>query len=150
MMIELRLADKKMVYICSPFRADDDAGMRRNMHRAKMYEDLFSSILGAKCVAPHAHLPNLLDEHNAAHRELGLDFGLKLLELCDLVLVCGKRISRGMRAEIFKAQSLGIPVVFVPDPAKYMDEETSATEEELLKGAVKNAEDKMSARKNVI
>ena len=68
-------------------------------------------MLGYLARAPHAYLPMLLCDHVAAERALALQFGLQLLEQSEVLLICGGRISRGMKGEIHHAAQLGIPII---------------------------------------
>lgn len=69
------------------------------------------TMLGYMARAPHAYLPMLLCDHVAAERALALQFGLQLLEQSEVLLICGDRISRGMKGEIHHAAQLGIPII---------------------------------------
>lgn len=48
----------------------------------------------------------LLGDNNQSDRALAIHFGLKLLEKSQVLLVCGNRMSFGMRGEIAYAGSL--------------------------------------------
>lgn len=61
--------------------------------------------------APHAYLPILLSDKLPAERALALRFGLALLEQSDMVFVCGKVLSTGMKGEIIRAAELNIPII---------------------------------------
>lgn len=97
---------KERAYICSPLRADTIEDFMLNMRAAKayMYYALVKMDLPAR--APHAFLPMLLCDAVPKERETALQFGLKLLEMSDTVLVCGNRISEGMLGEIAYAAAL--------------------------------------------
>ena len=58
---------------------------------------------GYRAYAPHAYLPELLDDHDPEERALALSFGISLLKHCHLLIICGSRISSGMEIEIKKA-----------------------------------------------
>lgn len=102
-----------MYYICSPLSAPTRDDIRKNMMKARHYMELVSRQLGYRAVAPHAYLPELLDDRNPCERELGLQFGISLLGLCDGMIVCGEYISNGMRAEIRMAEEKHLPVYFL-------------------------------------
>lgn len=104
---------KGMYYICSPLSAPTGEGIRRNMLRARGYMELVTRQFGCRAVAPHAYLPELLDDRNPRERELGLQFGMALLDLCDGIIVCGEEISSGMRKEIRTAREKQLPVYFL-------------------------------------
>ncbi len=103
---------KELVYICSPLRADTAEGVRLNMLKAREQMEVVSKIYNCRAIAPHAILPEYLDDHNPEERELGLKFGLDLLKLCKLMVVCGDVISDGMRREIEAAKELGIDIIY--------------------------------------
>ena len=56
-------------------------------------------------IASHLLYPQILNDNNPAERELGLSFGLALLQMCDEVWVFGK-VSKGMTSEIEEAKRL--------------------------------------------
>ena len=117
-----------LTYVCSPLSAPTRAEMLANAAKACTYMVKAESEFGGRAVAPHAYLPYLLDDRNPAERALALEFDLKLLSMCERIVVYGSRISSGMKEEIEYAQSLGIPVLYRQElPASQMS------------GGVKNA-----------
>ena len=58
---------------------------------------------GYRAYAPHAYLPELLDDHDPKERELAISFGISVLEHCHLLIICGSRISSAMGIELNKA-----------------------------------------------
>lgn len=104
---------KGMYYICSSLSAPTEGGIRRNMLKARGYMEVVTGQFGCRAVAPHAYLPELLDDRNPQERELGLQFGMALLGLCDGIIVCGEVVSSGMREEIRAAGEKHLPVYFL-------------------------------------
>lgn len=100
---------RKRAYICSPLSAETDEEVLANMRAARAYMLYAMEEMGYAARAPHAYLPMLLCDRVAAERALALQFGLRLLEDSEILLVCGSRISSGMRGEILHAASLRIP-----------------------------------------
>ncbi len=98
-----------IVYICSPLSAPTKEGIRQNMEKAAHYARLVSGTFGCRAIAPHSFLPEYLDDNIPEEREAGLAFGLSVLKLSKAVIVCGSRISSGMRGEIKMAGELHIP-----------------------------------------
>lgn len=98
-----------LVYICSPLSAPTKEGIRQNMERAAHYACLVSGTFGCRAIAPHSFLPEYLDDNIPEEREAGLAFGLSVLRLSKAIIVCGSRISSGMRGEIKMAGELNIP-----------------------------------------
>lgn len=98
----------KVVYVCSPWRAADEAGRER--HRALALAVCREvALAGDVPVAAHLLLPQFLDDAHPDERELGLRCGGVLLARCDEVLVAGE-VSEGMAREIRDAERMGIPV----------------------------------------
>lgn len=98
--------DKIRAYICSPLRGESLDAVQRNMFAAKAYMAYAYERLNCTVAAPHAYLPVILDDDKPNERALALQFGLQLLEISNIVLVCGNRISEGMRGEIKHAAKL--------------------------------------------
>ena len=65
--------------------------------------------------APHAYLPMLLCDSVPNERAIALKFGIELLERSDVLLVCGNRISNGMKNEIANAAMLRMPIIVFDD-----------------------------------
>lgn len=93
-------------YICSPLSAKTDEEFVENMHRAREYMYYAAKEMGLAARAPHAYLPMLLCDRIPNERALALQFGLRLLEESEILLVCGDRISLGMQGEILHAISI--------------------------------------------
>ncbi|EOS27639.1 hypothetical protein C806_00086 [Lachnospiraceae bacterium 3-1] len=101
----------KKAYICSPYRAESEKEMKRNLEYAreltrKALED------GMAPVTPHLYMTQCLNEEDPWEREIGLKAGLELLKGCDFLMV-GIRygISEGMNKEIVAAEVVGLDVV---------------------------------------
>ena len=107
---------KDLVYVCSPLGAETPEQVRANMQRARMYMDDVSKRYNCRAIAPHAILPEYLDDHVPEERALGLEFGLDLLKICKKMVVCGTVISNGMKKEIELARQLGIEVIYQDMP----------------------------------
>lgn len=105
----------RKLYVCSPLSAPSWLEVTENMRNARLYAAEVNRKFGCRTMAPHAWLPLLLDDNDPAERALALELGLKLLETCDGLVVCGKTISNGMRGEIEKAMALGISILFLED-----------------------------------
>ena len=106
-------------YICSPLSAESRAAMLVNAAKANTYMVLAEREFGGRAVAPHAYLPYILDDRIPAERALALEFGQKLLALCDRIVVFGEVISEGMQAEIDCASKLGIPTYYRAAPTVF-------------------------------
>lgn len=101
----------KTAYICSPLSAATKAQVYINMMNARAYMFYVAEHMHCTPRAPHAYLPLFFHDSIPAERALALDFGLKLLEHSDIMLVCGDAISKGMRGEIAKAAMLDMKII---------------------------------------
>lgn len=95
----------KLVYIASPLSGD----VERNLDFARQ-ACRYAISQGATPFAPHLLYTQMLDDGDPAERQLGIDMGNQMLELCEELWLCGDRISAGMEGERKLAESLGIPV----------------------------------------
>ncbi|GAA6412042.1 hypothetical protein K040078D81_61590 [Blautia hominis] len=100
----------KKAYICSPLSAPTQEEIRCNMHQARQHMKAVADKYGCRTFAPHAYLPELLDDHCPEERALGLSFGNELLKICQILIICGNRISVGMYGEIKAALALGLRI----------------------------------------
>ncbi len=86
----------KKVYVCSRYRGD----VERNVEHAIRYEN-FVIAHGYRPIVPHLHLTKLLDDNEPMERDMGLQFGKLLIELCDEMWVFGdSENSEGMQGEL--------------------------------------------------
>lgn len=120
-------------YICSPLSAKTAVEFVENMHRARAYMYYAAKEMGLAARAPHAYLPMLLCDCIPNERALALQFGLRLLEESDILLVCGDRISLGMQGEILHAISIKSPIITFSHPmylkvCEYVRKENADTE----------------------
>ena len=101
----------KRAYICSPCTDSSKKAVQRNIRAARFYMYITKKELCFTARAPHAYLPILLSDAIPAERALALRIGLNVLESNDMILVCGNRITGGMRGEIEHAAKLGVPIL---------------------------------------
>ena len=101
--------------ICSPLSAPTAEGIRRKMEAARWYMQTVSKLWDCRAVAPHAYLPEFLDDKDEQERELALVFGLAYLGTCDRLVICGRRITKGMLGEIEHAAAHEIPIFWIQE-----------------------------------
>ena len=106
---------KRQAYICSPLSAPNEEGIRLNMEAARWYMQMVSKLWDCRAVAPHAYLPEILDVKDEQERELALSFGLACLDTCDRLVICGRRITKGMLGEIQFAAAHEIPIFWIQE-----------------------------------
>lgn len=100
----------KVVYICSPYRADDVQEHQENLDLAKRACE-HAIREGVAPICPQLYFSQFIKEEEKA-----LAAGLALVTTADELWVMGTRISPGMAAEIQLATELAIPVRCLPDP----------------------------------
>ena len=95
----------QLVYIASPLSGD----VEQNLDFARQ-ACRYAIAQGVTPFAPHLLYPQMLDDNDPAERQLGIDMGNQMLELCKELWLCGDRNSPGMKGEQTLAEELGIPV----------------------------------------
>ena len=97
----------KLVYVVSPVRGN----IEDNLKKANRYCEYVAGC-GHIPIAPHLAWQGFLPE-NPENREKALAMGLKLIDYCSEVWVCGDEISQGMQSEIAAAEKLKKPIMYV-------------------------------------
>lgn len=102
-------SDILKIYVCSPLRGD----IEKNIKKAENYCRFISLKYDAIPICPHIYFTRFLNDNEDIERQMGMDFGLRLLKDCDKMFVFNKNgISEGMHKEIEVAESLNIPIVY--------------------------------------
>ena len=108
----------KKAYICSPLSAPDAKGVSHNMDMARFYMERMQVLCHCRTFASHAYLPLMLDDSIPEERETALRIGMELMDLCDALIICGRRISSGMEGEIKEALENGMEVYWYDSEEK--------------------------------
>ena len=103
----------KRAYICSPLSAKTKEERLYNMGLAKAYLDTIRQVFQCRTYASHAYLPLMLDDTIPEERKLALSIGKQLLDFCDVLIICGEKISSGMEGEIRHAYDTGKEVYWL-------------------------------------
>ena len=102
---ERKKSQPPKIYICSPFKGDTVTNKAKALKYCR-----FALEQGKFPIAPHAYLPQFMDDDNPAERVLALSFGIRLLGGCKEIWVFGNYISEGMKQEIRTAEKFGIKI----------------------------------------
>ena len=96
---------RKLVYIASSLSGDVERNLdfARQACRYAISQDVTP-------FAPHLLYTQMLNDGDPEERQLGIDMGNQMLELCEELWLCGDRISAGMEGERKLAETLGVPV----------------------------------------
>ena len=90
----------KTAYICSPYSGDT----KRNKQYARELT-AHAIQLGYAPITPHLYITECLDDNEPSQRDLGLNAGIALLSVCDIIIVGWRYgISDEMEREIFRAR----------------------------------------------
>lgn len=108
----------KKAYICSPLSAPDAKGISHNMDMARFYMEKMKVLYHCRTFASHAYLPLMLDDSIPEERETALRIGMELMDLCDTLIICGRRVSSGMAGEIREAFAKGMEVYWYDSAEK--------------------------------
>lgn len=100
----------KLIYVCSPYRAENIEDFRSNMRLARIACRAVAQA-GNIPIATHVYFPEFLEDDNIWERNKALDMGKALLAKCDAIWVVTKNISKGMAGEIEEAKKLGLEFV---------------------------------------
>lgn len=96
----------ELVFICSPYRGN----IKENIIKAKEYARKAVD-LGYIPIVPHLYFPQFLDDNNKKERNLGIEMGLQLLNMCDKIVIIGNP-TEGMKQEIIYADNLGMEKIY--------------------------------------
>lgn len=111
----------KKAYICSPLSAPTPEGISHNMEMAKFYLVRMKQIYHCRTFASHAHLPLMLDDTIPEERTAALRIGTELMKICNVLIICGRYVSEGMKSEIRKAFEMGMEVFWYDSNEKPFD-----------------------------
>lgn len=96
---------KKLIYIASPYAGD----IEQNVAFAQRACRLAIS-QGYTPLASHLIYPQMLDDNDPLERRIGMELGLRLIDSCEEIWLCGDVMSAGMAAEKEYAESVGLAV----------------------------------------
>jgi hypothetical protein len=109
----------KHVYICHPL-AGTPFDIRDNIRSARRYARRISHTVGCIPICTHTMWSGVVDEIDGVHtRRDIMDSCLRLLRGCDVIAVCGDRITEGMQEEIDLAYNLGIERMNILEPGRF-------------------------------
>ena len=87
-------------YICHPFRGRDDKEIEKNINNTCEYAKKYEG-LGYTPIIPHILSLAIFGAHNDGDDdEKVVKYDMNLLSLCDVMIICGNKVSKGMEAEI--------------------------------------------------
>ena len=101
------------VYICSPYSGD----IKTNTAKTREY-CRFAVDEGQVPVAPHLMFPQFMDDSNGQDQNTAMSMNMVLMTKCTEVWVFGNNITKGMAAEIRRANETQKPVRYFSNKCK--------------------------------
>jgi hypothetical protein len=98
----------KLVYLAHPVRGD----IETNLKAASAWVRWATRLPGIVPIAPYFQSVVAFSDTDESERQEGFNHGLKVLQYCQELWVCGQTISEGVQLEIDYAWRWQIPVVF--------------------------------------
>ena len=95
----------KFIYVCSPYAWNTNY----NMENARKYSR-FIILSGYIPITPHIYFTQFLSDDIPKERDLGIQVGSYLMDICSEIWVFGNYISRGMKSEIKRAKEMGYKI----------------------------------------
>lgn len=104
----------KKVYICSPFRDENEEKVNTNIKNAERYGQKVFEEKNDVPIVPHLFTVLLFGKDTKAKEinEAVTSMNDSLLLWCDYCVVCGDHISEGMKLEINLCLKNNIPLIF--------------------------------------
>lgn len=97
-------------YVASPLNAGSRRLILKNMRKARNYEKTLNMMSGTRNRAVQGYVPYVLDDNISEERKMGLELGIKMLLASDALIICGSRLSPGMKTELETALDNNITV----------------------------------------
>lgn len=121
-------AHARKVYICSRYTADTPEQIKKNVEATQQVCSVILLTQGNLPIAPHLYFPQILNDTDPIARDIGMNYGLFLLDHCDEMVVLVKKddktLSSGMQIEVEHAIRQGMDPRYI-----YIDEETGDIKE---------------------
>lgn len=102
---------RPLIYVCSPFSGDIPGNTKKAIRYSRFAVDN-----GAIPIAPHLLFQLFMNEET--ERDLAMFMGMVLLSKCEELWVFGDTVSKGMRAEIDKAERKKMTMRYFTDGLK--------------------------------
>lgn len=103
------LMHRKKVYVASPYAGNSKSNIAKAIGYCR-----YAIEKNYMPLASHLLYPQILADDNPIEREMGLMFGLALLEMCDEIWCFGE-ISEGMKLEIQAAKKMGKNIRYIKE-----------------------------------
>lgn len=134
-MREAAVSEKRLAYVCSPYRGDTEYNVRYARELCRHAIDA-----GYVPIAPHLMYPGILDDDNADERQQAMQLNSAILHRCDVLVLGRSPITEGMAYELsaFNKKIRVFPIDYKPEghvseePQKNQSHDTASTEKETI------------------
>lgn len=114
-----QFAHSERVYLCAPLSFKTREKLFQKVCAASEYTKYIKDKMGYFAISVHTYLPAFINDKLLTQREQMRALRMQILEQCDIVMVCGERVSLEMKQDVLYAlkQNKRI-VVFTPEVFK--------------------------------
>ena len=114
-----QFANRERVYLCSPLSFKTCEKLFQTVCVASEYTNYIKDQMGYFAISVHTYLPAFVNDKILTKQEQMRELRMQILEQCDIVMVCGERVSLEMKQDVLYAlkQNKKI-VVFTPEVFK--------------------------------
>ena len=104
----------RKAYVCAPYSADLEIAIDANIRRAIDYAEAIYK-LGYIPITPHVLFSFIKNEESEDDRKWAVKADLEILKMCDVLFICGDKVTRGMKKEIQFAKKIGLQIKRISD-----------------------------------
>lgn len=98
-----QFAHKEQVYVCAPFSVKTREKTLKTLYEGGEYVEYVKKKMQYFAIAVHTYLPAFINDKILFNRDEMKKLRRQILEQCDIVMVCGAKISREMKQDILYA-----------------------------------------------
>lgn len=98
-----QFAHKEQVYVCAPFSVKTREKTLKTLYVGCEYVDYVKKKMQYFAIAIHTYLPAFINDKIIFNRDEMKKLRTQIIEQCDIVMVCGEKLSREMKQDILYA-----------------------------------------------
>ena len=98
-----QFAHKEQVYVCAPLNVKTREKTLKSLYEGSEYVEYVKKEMQYFAIAIHTYLPAFINDKMLANRDEMKKLRTQIIEQCDIVMVCGEKVSREMKQDILYA-----------------------------------------------
>lgn len=98
-----QFAHKEQVYVCAPFSVKTREKKLKTLYEGIEYVEYVKKKMQYFAIAIHTYLPAFINDKILANRDEMKKLRTQIIKQCDIVMVCGEKLSREMKQDILYA-----------------------------------------------